>query len=384
MRSAIVRCSRRTRSPSRSSRATSGPRAVGRGQAAQRRGVRRCRLPERSDEGSLVTLISWHALSVDPTRRCGTTAGCSSAGPIRARSQRSRARTRTTTFATRRARCGKRSTSSRVSRRRLRRRLGHRLAPRPRGAAPAALTHRPRSTAPGYPLSRDAHSCHRCSLLCSLLDAAMTSASDTSTTAEPQRRSASTSSVTARSGPSRRAGRRVARLCRALQRPERRLDGHDREAEQDTGSSRPRCADDMSCVALSDAARAQIVYTADPVPSGDSVEINGALHTRRLRGADAPVLVESPLAVRARSRARSGSRARRTRSRRPSVRARRQRGECRGRELRHRDLRHRDARDVRLHHRRLRPIDGELVVFELSAEDGSRINEVEIPLSIAS
>ena len=44
--------------------------------------------------------------------------------------------------------------------------------------------------------------------------------------------------------------------------------------------------------------------------------------------------------------------------------------------LRDRDLGHRDARDVRLHDRRLRR-GGKLVVYEHSAEDGSRINEVE-------
>jgi hypothetical protein len=67
------------------------------------------------------------------------------------------------------------------------------------------------------------------------------------------------------------------------------------QAERDIGLT-TEVPDDMS-TALSDAARAQIVYTATQFSSGDSAELNGVHYTRFDFEKQTPtVLVESPLA----------------------------------------------------------------------------------------
>ena len=66
------------------------------------------------------------------------------------------------------------------------------------------------------------------------------------------------------------------------------------QAEQDIGLT-TEVSDGMS-TALSDAARAQIVYTATQFSSGDSVEIDGQRYTRADFEEQTPlILVESPL-----------------------------------------------------------------------------------------
>lgn len=154
------------------------------------------------------------------------------------------------------------------------------------------------------------------------------------------------------------------------------------QAEQDIGLT-TEVPDDMSAP-LSDAARAQIVYTATQFSSGDSAEINGIHYTRADFEEQTPlILVESPLPFEQVSSplrvtgtantfeatfqyelvdsegnvvdknfvtATSGTGTRGTF-----------------------DFTTGDFSDV-----------AKLVVFENSAEDGSRVNEVEIPLSVAS
>ncbi len=102
------------------------------------------------------------------------------------------------------------------------------------------------------------------------------------------------------------------------------------------------------------AALAQLVYTLTQFPTVEVGRDRGeALHTRRLRGPDADHPRRVPASVRAGLEPAPGhGHGEHVRGDLP-VRARRQRGECRGQELRHGDVRDRDARDVRLHHRRL-------------------------------
>ena len=154
------------------------------------------------------------------------------------------------------------------------------------------------------------------------------------------------------------------------------------QAEQDIGLT-TEVPDGMS-TALSDAARAQIVYTATQFSSGDSVEIDGQRYTRADFEEQTPlILVESPLSFEQVSSplrvtgtantfeatfqyelldsdgnvvdknfvtATSGTGTRGTF-----------------------DFTTGDVSDA-----------AKLVVYENSAENGSRVNEVEIPLTVAS
>ena len=189
MRSSIARSSRRTTIAFSGAREpTSGPPRCGlRGKLRKGEVFVAVDSVNGAMKRSLVTLLELAAhCPSTPRRRCGTTAGDSSAGPMRARSPRSRVHMRITTFATRRAPCGKRSTSSRA-------REGdcdggsastRRSIARSCAGGSAAIVRDPR---PGLPYGREAcaASCRCCSLLCSLLDAATTHRrDDTSTTAD--------------------------------------------------------------------------------------------------------------------------------------------------------------------------------------------------------
>ena len=118
------------------------------------------------------------------------------------------------------------------------------------------------------------------------------------TTADDSERHASTSSATARSGPSLERSR-VPTLPNAadqalLGRSDRQETEPGRLGPHDRGAGRHRDAS-----ALSDAALAQIVYTADPVPDRRlGRDRRDALHARRLRGADAVDPRRVPAAVR--------------------------------------------------------------------------------------
>ena len=204
-----------------------------------------------------------------------------------------------------------------------------------------------------------------------------------------------TGCATGRSGPCSRevagVGRRGdAVMAELVDGPSRRRRGaraHDRDSR---GRRRPRSSvDGRGCDrrarrgAVDRGARA-VVYTLTQFPTVESVEIDGQSYTRADFEEQTPsVLVESPLPfeeVTSPLRADGTANTFEANFQYELTRRRRQR---RRRELRHRHLGHGHARHVRVHDRRRSTSVATLVVFESSAEDGSRMNEVEIPLTVA-
>ena len=271
-------------------------------------------LPRRLHEGAARDAAEWHARALDPDARHVARGPLPRALGRSGRARRARdARTRTTTSATSPVRSGRRSTSSRGSRRRprggsgspieldhadLSRRVSEVVRdPRPRPYALAvmrvALARRTRRRPrPGRVRRRRRR---------------RPSTTDTTTMPRRAARFASTRCATGRCGRSRASvGDDLATRSRSTSYSPARRRGASRSSSLDDGDSRGRRRrrhgrgrgrdGRARRRELLDEALAQIVYTLTQFPTVESVEIDGESYTRADFEEQTPsVLVESPL-----------------------------------------------------------------------------------------
>ena len=394
----------RTRLRSPSSRATSGTTRSGRRRScAAARSSPRLGCLDGYLKARLVTLLEWHARAVDPTVDTGTRAASSSAGLIPVRWRRSSAHTRTTTCATSRERCGRRSTSSRASRRRRPARLGLAARARPSPTSVGASRRSSPIRGPRLRSGRDtrAPAGSRCSPARRRLrwrrrgDAGRHGHDDSAAeTAEvrvyllrdgkvwPVLREVDTTGGMATA---------AMRSCSRARQSRRRRSSDSRPRSPTTARIAEVAVEDGVADgaarrrSLLDAALAQVVYTLTQFPTVERVDDPGTVPDAcGLRGVDA----RDPRRVAARrsrrSRARCARPAPRTRSRRTSTTSSptpTARSSTTSFVTATSGSGTRGTFDFTTEPYTV-PFDGvgSLIVFELSAKDGSRINLVEIPL----